>query len=211
MSVMRTARFAVCAAALLLVQGCASILEGTDQTITVETSPSGANCRFYRQGMVVAQVISPGGAVVEKTKHDMRVECEKEGYETAKANLESGIEGATWGNIILGGGIGWAIDSAAGADNKYPEYVNISLVPKKETYDSANLANPEVPWVWHTVHYNVLAYSEFDGKGRSLQMPTHVNLDLKRQQGKWAIFEYDGKSGARGQGWILMENVEPKL
>ncbi len=158
---MRTARFAVCAVALLLFQGCASRSDVTDQTVTVETSPPGANCRFYRQGIVVGQVITPGGVVVEKTKHDMTVECEKEGYETAKANLESGIEGATWGNIILGGVIGWGIDSASGADNKYPEYVNLSLVPKKEIYDSANLANPEVPWVWHTVHYNVLAYTDF--------------------------------------------------
>ncbi len=93
---MRTARFAVCAAALLLVQGCASILEGTDQTITVETSPTGANCRLYRKGKAVGQVITPGGVVVEKTKHDMTVECEKEGYETAKVHLDSGIEGAAF-------------------------------------------------------------------------------------------------------------------
>ena len=91
---MRTAKLATFAAAILLLQGCASILEGTDQTITIETSPTGANCRLYREGRVVGQVITPGGVVVEKTKHDMTVECEKEGYETAKAHLESGIEGA---------------------------------------------------------------------------------------------------------------------
>ncbi len=85
--VMRTARFAVCAVALLLFQGCASRSEGTDQTITVETSPTGANCRFYRQatGIVLDQVITPGDVVVEKTEDDMTVECEKEGYETVKA------------------------------------------------------------------------------------------------------------------------------
>jgi len=81
--------------------------------------------------MVVASVNTPGGVVVEKTKHDMTVECDKDGYEVTRVNLDSGIEDATWGNIILGGGIGWAVDSAAGADNKYPEYVNLTLVPKE--------------------------------------------------------------------------------
>ncbi len=204
---MRTARFAVCAAALLLFQGCASKSEGTDQTITVETSPTGANCRFYREGIVVGQVITPGGVVVEKTKHDMTIECEKEGYETVKANLESEIEGATWGNIIWG----WAIDSSAGADNEYPEFVNLTLVPENKIGALPNLAPPDAPWIWRTMDNNSLAYTEIGGKGTSLKMPTHVDLDLKLLQGKWGMFEYDEESGARSQGWILMENVEPKL
>ncbi len=199
---MRTARFAVCAVALLLFQGCASGSEGTDQTITVETSPTGANCRFYRQGtgIVLDQVITPGDVVVEKTEDDMTIECEKEGYETVKATLESEIEGATWGDIILG----WAID--------YPESVNLTLVPELETIGaSAKLAPPEAPLIWHTIDNTVLAYSEIDGKGSSLKVPTHVDLDLTLLQGKWGMFEYDPKFGASGQGWILMENVEPKL
>ena len=47
--------------------------------------------------------------------------------------LDSGIEAATWGNIVLGGFIGWGVDSAAGADNKYPEQVTITLVPASAT------------------------------------------------------------------------------
>jgi hypothetical protein len=122
-------RIVIFPALLLVLQACASIIDGTTQTITVESTPAGADCRFLREGMVVANVTTPGGVVVEKTKHDMTVECEKDGYQVTRANLDSGIEDSTWGNIILGGGIGWAIDSAAGADNKYPEYVNLTLVP----------------------------------------------------------------------------------
>lgn len=123
-------RIAVLLVSLPLLQACASIVDGTTQTITVETTPAGADCQFLRQGMTIASVTTPGGAVVEKTKHDMTVECTKDGYQVTKANLDSGTEGATWGNIILGGGIGWAIDSASGADNKYPEYVNLTLLPE---------------------------------------------------------------------------------
>ena len=117
---------------LVAVTGCASILAGTDQTISVITNPPGARCTLYREGMPVGQVDTPGGLVVEKTKHDLQMKCQKEGYQEATAILPSGIEGATWGNIVLGGGIGWAIDSASGADNEYPEAVNLSLVPDVE-------------------------------------------------------------------------------
>jgi hypothetical protein len=37
----------------------------------------------------------------------------------------------TFGNIVVGGGIGWAIDSSTGSDNKYTSPVNISMVPEQ--------------------------------------------------------------------------------
>jgi hypothetical protein len=37
------------------------------------------------------------------------------------------------GNIVLWGGIGWAIDSALGADNKYGKPVNMTLMPETAT------------------------------------------------------------------------------
>jgi hypothetical protein len=40
------------------------------------------------------------------------------------------VAGATFGNIVLGRAIGWAIDSASGADNKYESPVNLTLVPE---------------------------------------------------------------------------------
>ena len=114
----------------LLVSACASIIDGTTQQIAIESTPPGATCDFSRQGTVIGQTTTPGGVVVQKTKHNIQVSCQKEGYETTTATLKSGVAGATWGNIILGGGIGWAIDSASGSDNKYEEYVSVSMVPK---------------------------------------------------------------------------------
>lgn len=114
--------------AVILLSGCASIVSGTNQTLTINTSPEGANCKFMREGRVIGEIAStPGSVVVEKTKHDITVECTKAGYQKVTFINESGSEGATWGNIIAGGGIGWAIDSASGADNKYEEVMNITL------------------------------------------------------------------------------------
>ena len=113
----------------IIASGCASIIGGTDQTISISTNPPGALCTLFREGFAVGQVTTPGGLVVERTKHDLKVECTKQGFQTASGVLASGIEGAAWGNIILGGGIGWAVDSAAGADNEYPEHITITLIP----------------------------------------------------------------------------------
>ena len=116
--------------AAVCLSGCASIVSGTSQEIKVVTNPAGANCQFVREGSVIASVNNtPGGVTIRKTKHDITLKCNKEGYQEATYLNHSGADGATFGNIILGGGIGWAIDSASGSDNKYTGEVNVSLVP----------------------------------------------------------------------------------
>lgn len=116
-----------CLAALV---GCSSIIEGTSQDIALNTNPAGANCGIYRQGLRIAEVTNtPGSALVKKTKYDITVLCIKDGYQQATYMNHSGSAGATFGNIVAGGLIGWGIDSASGADNKYDGTVNLTLVP----------------------------------------------------------------------------------
>ncbi|WP_298720127.1 PEGA domain-containing protein [uncultured Ferrovibrio sp.] len=97
--------------------------------MSFESNPPGADCALERNGVAIGNVRTPGGIVVEKTKHNIKVTCRKEGYQDATAHLKSEVAGATFGNIILGGGIGWAIDSASGADNKYQEITTVTLIP----------------------------------------------------------------------------------
>ena len=112
-----------------LLAGCASVISGSSDTITINSNPPGATCNLNQNGRSIGQVTTPGGVTVQKTKHDIKVTCEKEGYQTATGYLNSDIEGSTWGNILLGGGVGWIVDSASGADNDYPEYLTVTLVP----------------------------------------------------------------------------------
>jgi len=124
-------KYILSAFALISLSACASIVEGTSQEIYVNTSPEGANCEFIREDKVIGRVDpTPGALVVKKNKHDIDIICNKPGYEEATYFNKSDVAGATVGNIILGGGIGWAIDSAAGADNKYTTPVNINLNKK---------------------------------------------------------------------------------
>jgi hypothetical protein len=121
----------ITAALLLSLSACASIVEGTSQEIVVNTTPEGANCSLMREGISIARIDpTPGAATIKKTKNDITVVCTKAGYEKATFFNKSDVAGGTVGNIILGGGIGWAIDSAAGADNKYESPVNMTLAKK---------------------------------------------------------------------------------
>jgi hypothetical protein len=127
------------------LSACSSIIEGTSQEILVNTNPAGADCSLMREGVSIARVNpTPGAATIKKTKHDITIECTKSGYSDVAYLNHSDVAGATVGNVLLGGGIGWAIDSASGADNKYESPVNITLVPEVAV-SSADTALPPEP------------------------------------------------------------------
>jgi hypothetical protein len=118
---------------LLVATGCSTIIEGRNQTITVNTNPPDAHCTLNRNGSPIAEISeTPGSVLIEKTKYDITIVCKKSGYEEANYFNKSGVAGATIGNVLAGGLIGWGIDSATGADNKYDSPVNITLVPKEK-------------------------------------------------------------------------------
>ena len=123
----RIVLLSVCA---ITLGACSSIIEGTSQEIFVNTNPAGAACDLVREGRTIARIgRTPQAVTIKKTKHDITVVCGLAGFRKSTFVNKSGAAGATFGNIILGGGIGWAIDSASGADNKYTSPVNITLVP----------------------------------------------------------------------------------
>jgi hypothetical protein len=127
---MKIQAIAAMAAIGAALSGCGTITQGTSQDIAIISNPPGAQCNVTREGQTVATLLkTPGSVKVDKTKHDMMLTCNLAGYQPASANLESGYGIGTFGNIILGGGIGWAIDSATGADNKYPSSATVNLVP----------------------------------------------------------------------------------
>ncbi|NOZ66536.1 MAG: hypothetical protein GXP00_08615 [Alphaproteobacteria bacterium] len=112
-----------------LTSGCASIMSGTDQDIAIHTNPEGAECILTRENQQLRKVTTPDNVRVSKLKHDIYVKCSMEGFHDSTAHVNSGTQGSTFGNILLGGGIGWAIDSARGADNKYADVVTVTMVP----------------------------------------------------------------------------------
>lgn len=115
--------------------GCVSVFEGTSQDIVVNTTPSGAQCEFTRQGQNIGSISNtPGTLTVRKSKHDLLITCNKDGYQEAAYVNNSGLSGAVAAGIavdvLLTAGVSSIVDSATGADNKYESVVNIMLPPK---------------------------------------------------------------------------------
>lgn len=122
-------------AALIMLGSCSSIVQGTDQSIIVNTNPPEATCTLEREGEEIGAVLStPASVTVEKTKNDIRIACKKDGYQTATFYNNSGWESGSGAagvalDVVLTLGISSAVDSATGADNRYQSPVNISMVP----------------------------------------------------------------------------------
>lgn len=125
---MRQVWFVVLSATLLT--GCAAVVEGVRQDITVNTTPDGASCALNRAGVPIATITStPATVNVRKTRDDIEIVCELDGYlKTARID-ESGTAAVVFGNILIGGVIGLVVDVSTGASNKYDDTLEIALDP----------------------------------------------------------------------------------
>jgi hypothetical protein len=115
-----------------LASGCATVTKGASQSVTLDTKPPGATCVITRKGEKIAAVNpTPGTVSVSKSKDALSVSCTKEGYLEAAGSVESEFQAMTFGNILLGGIIGVAVDAASGAINNYKPSITITLIPER--------------------------------------------------------------------------------
>ncbi len=99
------------------------------QNVAVTSSPAdGAKC-VLSSSEGTYYVTTPGNAIVHKTKNDLSVERDKEGYQHASTTLPSHFNGATAGNILAGGIIGIGVDAASGANYNYPQSIDVRMAP----------------------------------------------------------------------------------
>ncbi len=123
---------AIACASLLLTSGCATIVKGSTQSVTVNTDPTGAICILSRDGGQIAVVNpTPGTIMVGKASGTISVTCKKVGYEDSVGTLASTFQAMTFGNILFGGIIGVGVDAASGAMNEYPPMITITMVPEE--------------------------------------------------------------------------------
>jgi hypothetical protein len=121
---------AVCVLAGL--SGCATIVSGSAQKVTVDTDPPGAACVFRRGGSVIGMVSpTPGTLSVDKSRDDIEVRCTKQGYLDNVGVVGSRFQGMTFGNVLFGGLIGVIVDAQSGATAEYQPQVTLRLVPSR--------------------------------------------------------------------------------
>ena len=113
---------------LLLLPSCATVMKGTTQTVAIDSNPHGAKCTIDRTGARLADVTStPAAVLLKRNAADLVVTCNKDGFSAAQKTVASSFNGATFGNILLGGVIGVVVDASTGANYSYPEAVQLEL------------------------------------------------------------------------------------
>lgn len=130
---------------MIMAPGCATVIKGSTQSLSLTTTPEqGATCVLSSPSGLNQTVETPSVTTIERSKHDISVTCNKEGYEQAVAVITSEFNGATLGNIILGGVIGVGVDAASGAMNDYPNSFNVEMTPTGSAPAAEPAAEPEV-------------------------------------------------------------------
>lgn len=122
-------KLSVLASAILLT-GCASISGAKMQPLSVTTvfnnqEVAGIGCTLSNDAGSWF-VTTPGSATVHKSTGDLVIDCKRE-LMAGNATLVSKSNTAVWGNILLGGGIGYIIDRNTGAGFDYPNTVAVML------------------------------------------------------------------------------------
>lgn len=125
---MTTLRATLCVALCslgLFGQGCATILHGTTQEVSINSDPAGARVDIDRES------VGTTPCSVELKRGDNHVVAiSMEGYYTEEVAVMKVMSGAVAGNILAGGIIGWGIDAASGAQYRLvPEVVSVTLRP----------------------------------------------------------------------------------
>lgn len=115
----------------VLASGCASIVNGQHQPVSVETRTdagalSGASCKLSNNEGIW-YVTSPGSTVVHRSYEDLAVSCEKDGTNPGLVSAKSSTKAMAFGNILFGGIIGAGVDVASGAAYDYPSLITVEM------------------------------------------------------------------------------------
>ncbi len=121
-------------AALILVAmstGCASVTGSKMQPVSVQTihenkEVAGIGCTLTNDAGKWF-VTSPGSVTIHKSTGDLAVDCSKDANTHGHETVVSKSNGAVWGNIIAGGGIGYIIDRNTGAGFDYPNSITVMM------------------------------------------------------------------------------------
>ena len=148
MKIDMTLKLALLASALT-VSACASIVDGSQQSLSVKTIGKGhdvenASCQLTNnKGTWFAN--SPGSVTVHRSYDPLNVKCAKAGWPAGIVTVESHTKGMAFGNILAGGIIGGAVDMSTGAAYDYPSLITVEMGVSKVETPPAKQSTPANP------------------------------------------------------------------
>src|SRR5471032_275658 len=115
---------------VVAVTGCASVAGEKMQPVTVTTifdnkEIAGLGCTLTNDAGSWF-LTSPASVTVHKSTGDLAIDCKRDSF-AGTAVAVSKSNGAVWGNILLGGGIGYIVDRNTGAGFDYPATITVTL------------------------------------------------------------------------------------
>lgn len=111
--------------------GCASIVNGTQQSVSVNTTPiAGATCSLANDKGRWYVNKTPGSVVVNRSYNDLRIDCRKPGLAHGFQSVPSHTKPMAFGNLVFGGVVGAGVDVVDGAAYDYPTDIFVPMYGK---------------------------------------------------------------------------------
>ncbi len=186
---------------LMIGSGCATVVSGRDQAVSVRSTPEGVTVTAEDGTSVVA----PGKLkLARRNNHTLTAtfgDCEPQ-----KREIKKELGGAVFGNILLGGVIGAGVDVASGAANK--------LVPSEVYFDFTEkgqaIARQQKEFIEN--HPEMKADIRFAiqnglpvcGMTQDQLLACIGSPDTRREEGKYEILVYDSR---QPKHYYLKNNV----
>jgi hypothetical protein len=115
----------------ILFSGCASIVNGQTQVLSVKTLVDGVELNQAACTLVNNKgtwyLTSPGTVAVHRSYQDLNVTCKKEGMDPGIVAVKSSTKAMAYGNILFGGIIGAGVDTGTGAAYDYPPLIPVQM------------------------------------------------------------------------------------
>lgn len=141
-------RTALIAASLLSTAACATIMQGSEQEISVDSTPAGASISVDGQPMGTTPAVL---RLARRDTHTLRLDLP--GYAPYEMELTRKLSNWVWGNIVFGGVIGVVVDGSTGAMYRLtPAAIDASLetrtavIDGRRTIQVAIVMSPDPSW-----------------------------------------------------------------
>ena len=137
----RSSLIGAAVAATFTFTGCASIVSGNNQSLSVTTQKNGSDVAGAKCSLVNDKgtwfLTSPGSVTVRRSYADLAVDCKMDGSDAGLASVKSNTKAMAFGNILFGGIIGVGVDTATGAAYDYPDLILVDMGQTKRIDSSA--------------------------------------------------------------------------
>jgi hypothetical protein len=115
--------------------GCASIVDGSSQSLSVKTVADGSDVAGSQCSLTNNKgswyVTAPGTVTIHRSYDALNVKCDHDGYTSNTVSTDSATKGMAFGNLLFGGLIGAGVDMSTGAAYDYPNVITVPLTPAK--------------------------------------------------------------------------------